>query len=805
MIGIRLVTVERLLQISLAALCSLSSILLGMGEGRAVLPVLATIVAIASVYLTDIKGWVRLNTLGSNIAGGIALVVAVLEFDRIDPDSQLLATANLLVYLHSVLLMRRKDTRQYWLLLLLSMLEVAVSSALNLKIFYGVMLVAYLFLGLATLTLFFLYREQRRYVSETPDVASAGLETHSSGARDDQTNENRWPLAGQTASFAAHSPAGISESGLNAPLAWHLFLFGGVSLVLASLLFVAMPRLGRSPWSPPGEEDARIHTIGFSQNVNLSEMDDIVEEAGDVLRLELYDAETKAPYSLVDEPLLRGTVLYQYSSGQWKHNYNSSAVGAGPREDELASTERLVRQKITVEPLDTNHLFGLAPVLPFRHNREIEWSFDGEQIFRKDHMRSRRFTYELVTAGLRDHRQSAMSPCLRRVARPELENLLQLPEDGPQGDPLAGLKALALQIVASAPANDPIARARALESHLRDSGQFQYSLHKVQRQSGIDPIEDFVTQHRAGHCEYYASALTLMLRSLKIPARLVVGFKGGELNSLGNFYQVRQRNAHAWVEVYLRAVELPNDDSVSRLARQHGAWLRLDGTPASDEDSGALGGTFAFTQLTDYAQYLWANYVMGMDSSRQQEVIYQPVTKLVVGSFNWLFDREAWKKAFSDAAARFSPLRWLAEQDAWLSWTVATLATVLLLVLIGMLALAVYLLLRRIAPRWFPWRRRQDQHDGRRGIQVEFYQRFERLLARQRLLRPASQTPREFAIVCGGQLAESTVTQGFASLPRRIVDAYYRVRFGNRPLDKHESEAVEQALAALEQGLCKPG
>ena len=164
-------------------------------------------------------------------------------------------------------------------------------------------------------------------------------------------------------------------------------------------------------------------------------------------------------------------------------------------------------------------------------------------------------------------------------------------------------------------------------------------------------------------------------------------------------------------------------------------------------------------------------------------------------------DREAWKKAYNDAAARFSPLRWLANQNAWLSWTLATLATILLLVLMTAFGLATYILLRRIAPRWFPWRRRSNAHAGRGVVEIEFYQRFERLLARQRLVRPVGQTPREFAIVCGGQLAESAVTQTVASLPRRIVDAYYRVRFGNRPLDKQESEAVEQALAALEQGL----
>src|SRR5207302_1030855 len=121
----------------------------------------------------------------------------------------------------------------------------------------------------------------------------------------------------------------------------------------------------------------------------------------------------------------------------------------------------------------------------------------------------------------------------------------------------------------------------------------------------------FASQHRVGHCEYYASALALMLRSKQIPARLVVGFKGGEWNSLGGFYQVRQRHAHAWVEVYLRPEQAPEGEAIDLLSRRHGAWLRLDATPASDEDANLLAGSFALSQIYDYAQYLWANYVMG--------------------------------------------------------------------------------------------------------------------------------------------------------------------------------------------------
>ena len=67
----------------------------------------------------------------------------------------------------------------------------------------------------------------------------------------------------------------------------------------------------------------------------------------------------------------------------------------------------------------------------------------------------------------------------------------------------------------------------------------------------LDPVVDFLVNRKAGHCEYFASALTLLLRSVGIPARMVNGFKGGDWNDLAQVLYVRQKHAHSWVEAYL--------------------------------------------------------------------------------------------------------------------------------------------------------------------------------------------------------------------------------------------------------------
>ncbi len=98
------------------------------------------------------------------------------------------------------------------------------------------------------------------------------------------------------------------------------------------------------------------------------------------------------------------------------------------------------------------------------------------------------------------------------------------------------------------PVEDRVGRARYLERKLSSSGMFSYSLENQNRDPAMDPIEDFLTNHRAGHCEYFATALCLMLRSQHIPARVVVGYRTDEWNQIGQCYQVRQLHAHTWVE-----------------------------------------------------------------------------------------------------------------------------------------------------------------------------------------------------------------------------------------------------------------
>src|SRR5208337_173668 len=110
--------------------------------------------------------------------------------------------------------------------------------------------------------------------------------------------------------------------------------------------------------------------------------------------------------------------------------------------------------------------------------------------------------------------------------------------------------------------------AQALTRHLAYSGDFGYSLILNRQQLSLDPIADFLLNVKEGHCERFAGGLTLMLRSLGIPSRVIKGYRGVENLDQGN-YLVRQSHAHSWVQA------LFEDDKGTH-------WLTLDPTPSME-------------------------------------------------------------------------------------------------------------------------------------------------------------------------------------------------------------------------------
>jgi hypothetical protein len=528
--------------------------------------------------------------------------------------------------------------------------------------------------------------------------------------------------------------------------------------------------------------------VGFSDKVVLGSLGQIIESRDEVMRVWFSRYPANTPHHVHGEIYLHGAFLMNYQHGQWEAGQVAAALGSSLlRSEGRPLPPGLVQQKVTIEALDHSELFYVAPYVPLETSPYISVDHAQQRLLREDYLSVRQFEYALGTTAIVSGIQSPLVP----VGRNDLiRGALGMP--GGQGtDSLPHLVALARRWVAESglPPQDRIGRAHFLEQKLT-TGRYQYSLTGPERDPRLDPIEDFLTKHRQGHCEYFATALTLMLRSQGIPARLVVGYKCDEWNGVGNFFQVRQLHAHTWVEAYLRPEQIPAElkHGGDYWPWSQGGWLRLDPTPAAAEDVTAHW----FKPLRkglDWLDFAWSNYVMELDYTRQRDAIYQPIRRLLLAAWHWSTDPHRWRARLAALAAQL-PREGLRGASGWLGAAIAVLAATTLLA-------AAAWLLRRLLLRL--WTNGSGGRTGRarRRCQIAFYHRFETLLSRQGMVRAAGQTQHEFAVAAGRRLAQESGEPQWTALAEAIARAFYRVRFGRQPLDNTEVKAVEHALAEL--------
>lgn len=787
---------ERLLQICVATLAVLGTVMFSMGQRYVGLPILALIVSFSSVYLTDIKGWLRLNTTVANIAGVVAVLFAVSDLRHLGEETRLLALANMLVYLQFVLLYRKKTVRIYWLLITLSLLQTAVATALNFDVNFGVILFVYTVFGVTALVLLFFHSEAVRFaVEQTADVH----EGNAAVSREGVDRPTAWPLDLNQSELKGRIHDDSADNALDRKLVFFLAKTIVVTIVMTGFIFFAVPRLERAALTGPTV--AQQHVAGASEQVELGALGEIIANPEAVMRVEFYD-ENGNSLHLQNEPLLRGVVFLEYENGAWQQDRRSDQTTFETEQQTVLAGG--VRQRITIEPLDVNVLYAVYPVASIHPVLDVQFDERRRQLTRADAVRHTRFTYELLTLGIEHDRIRSVYPSSERVDFSRRNNRLMSMRNNDALE--ARLAQLAREQLAAAgiPDDDRYAQARALESFLRNPENFTYSLELPRRNPALDPIEQYLFETRQGHCEYSATALALLLRSVGIESRLVVGFKGGEWNRLGRFYQVRQWHAHAWVEAYLPPDQVPSEMKRLYGNWEDGAWLVLDPTPTSAraQQVEAMRGRFViFRQISDYAAFLWSSYIIGMTATRQQEIIYAPLVDGAASLLRTVLDRNSWEQGWQ-TTTKFLRFQWQEWRRGELfSWRAGLAFIVVCLVLLS-LFLATRFLVRRLI-RWVTSRSAAARrHQGR---QVAFYRRLEKILARRGVRRTSGQTQREFARTLTLSLADSDATLGVSRLASRVVDSFYRVRFGGHELDPGEQASVEQALTQLESALAVAG
>ncbi len=799
-------------------------------RGNWALAASAAVVAAGAFWLTDYLGRFSLPRPGVNagiVLAGIVLVVAF-AYSRGVRDT--LDAAKMLALIQLPLLWERKSARTRWDLLTLSALQVCLAAGVSQSLMFGVLLIVYLLLGSCLLALLCQWREQtagrctamaglepgdmplrtdwgrlRKIALATLVVGPASLffrfaeetngQTPPGGLPPGELPQERPPGGGREP-LARNGSAGVDERKEQMRVFrsafWTVlllvsfggFLIGGALFVVLPRwgpLAVGLPRLGALPWN-----EGTGQSTGFSDRVELGQLGRLIDNPEEVFTAEFRTYVSNEPYRPSGSVYFRGSVLTDYTNGGWNTGPSSSRYYTLPQVERLTTVQHVVRQHIAMKPASHNRAFCVWPVVLLRKRPRLRFNWRQECFERPRDLQRRGTQFELGTTAFENQVQSILVPAAVPI---NMGRLLTWPREKV---PSAARLARQWMAQAAVRPSDAFACARLLARQLRESGMFEYSKQAVERNAELDPIEDFLSNHRRGHCEYFASALAIALRSQGIPSRIVVGYKCDEFDYFGRFFRVRQSHAHAWVEAYLGPEQLPaNLPGVFGPDEwKHGGWLRLDPTPS------ATTGAFSIDALAqgmrswiDQLRTFWTVYVVGLDSQRQRELIFRPLLRAA---------ETAWHTA---AAIPGRIAQWAAtlarstSGDTSPRWAYRVGQAVAIALLLGLLLLLPAI--RKKVLRW--WLRIV----GRLGIRpaqrdsVEFYRQMERLLGRLGLRRRRWQTQREFA----AQAATALRQNGDSVMPEdgltNLAEAFYRVRFGKQSLEEIDRRRVEATLDSL--------
>lgn len=349
----------------------------------------------------------------------------------------------------------------------------------------------------------------------------------------------------------------------------------GVILVVALGTFVAFPRVSQG-WAGRGETMATT-IAGFSDQVSIGEHGStILGNPQIVLRVEFPNG---APDN-VGGLHWRGRSYDRFDGVRWTRSQNLPP-SAGPSSwyRERWTTD-LVEQKIFGSALDSRVLFALHPALDIESDNGIQPLFDNAGDF--VYWGTGAPAYTVLSPRDTPSPDQLREPA--RGYRPSDDHFLQLPR---RLDPR--IQTLADSLTRGI--DNRYDQAIALRDWLQT---FTYT-RQLPATAGEATLEHFLFTRQAGHCEYFSTALVVLLRSIGIEARNVNGFLGGQWSDFGNYLVVTQNEAHSWVEAWFPGY----------------GWVTLDATPAGIGSAVAVGSWFWPGRiLFDGIQHRWNKWVL---------------------------------------------------------------------------------------------------------------------------------------------------------------------------------------------------
>lgn len=687
---------------------------------------------------TRIGGWFeRLATL-LNVVTLILLAVAVFQVARSFPDVDLLPFLDFVLFLLALKLCQRRGNRDYLQVYILSFLIMLAGAWLATSVVFVIGFGFYVVLATWTLVLFHLRREiEENYIVR-----------HSSESKAEQVTATRVLNSRRVVGAAFFATT------------------GGIALLVllgSSLVFAMVPRVGIG--FILGGVRRQVGIAGFTDEVKLGMHGSIsTDNQTVVLRSQVPSiasiTDEKTRDHAISSLYWRGTVYDTYDKGQWLRSRDDKV------RTQLSLSQSgvdLSRAYLLAEPFEIHPLVGRKSALQGTIDQIIEivalshpvaFAIDRPVLFEipmsppgsftaidleprwGDEVSLRAFRVnpanpyaqrqpmtEFLGARYRVHSRDTGRANFARTSFTEnqlppgsLDNYLRVPVS------MTGrIPALAQEIMAKQ--RSSVAKVQAVVAWLQQTHGYTTNLKR--NENIADPLEDFLFEQKAGHCEYFASAAAILLRLGGVPTRYVNGFLGGEWNDLRQAITIRENRAHSWIEAYLGSE----------------GWVRVDATPPLRRTS-YMG---SFRQLVDAAELFWGRWVMEYSASQQLLLAQRLGKKLGFAAHGYLPGKGP-----------------------------ATITKKQALIFSGAVILTILILSQR--KRWL--RRRTGDHvvvgshRDQRPI-VRLYRATQKRLASAGIARIPSETPHEYL----ARLTKSHL-EGVAVLDR-LTECYVSARYGN--------------------------
>jgi transglutaminase-like putative cysteine protease len=639
--------------------------------------------------------------------GAFALSCAYILFFMFDTAilsrSFIPASIHLVLFLQLMKLYQEKTDKDYLYLIILSFLQILAASSLTIDISFVATLFLFLVALVSTLMSFDMYRSERNSAAEALQVVA--------------------PLGGMS-------------------------VWATIWIILAGVvLFLVIPRVGTGYFTRAAAQALLVS--GFTDTVQLGDIGQVKLSSSVVMHARQISG---TPFGVLK---WRGIALDRFDGHNW-YNTDRRRLQLKASTDEqylvrpVDHARDAVRYEILLEPLATTTLFGPYQVRALSGRLQGVETDNDDSLYLRFPL-ARRVQYEVLSEIL-DRSRTVPVASREAAIPPEISRrYLQLP-----GNLDPRVSQLAEQITASG--KSTFEKASLVEGYLKRN--YRYTLNLTWK-PGPQPLATFLFDAKAGHCEYFASSMAILLRAGGIPTRLINGFLLGEYNPVGGDYIIRESDAHSWVEVYVPGR----------------GWMEFDPTPP---DPNHREASFAMlSQYVDAMELFWNSYVIVYDSGAQlqlfrsaQDEVQSIQTSLRNRSDRWAAQGQVFSDRFS---ARVSAL--VAAPGFWA------------LAVIFIIGGTAFRNRRKLRTQLQIWRVRQGRGAVNEDMVEQMFYRAAKLAERRVSGRAPAETWREWIF--------GLPDRDRRSILARALTIFEKSKYGRMPVSNADFKVLEQTIQDL--------